>query len=526
MTLGGLALAVGILVDDATVEIENIHRNLGLGKPLVQAILDGAQQIAVPTFVSTLSHLHRVRPGRLPRPAPRSTSSRRWPWPSSSPCWRRTCSRARSCRRMVRLPAGRRGRTATADGGRRARPLRPDPRRFRAAVRAAARPRTSALAGTRAAAGARACSRSSACSPLSGAGAAALRRARLLPRRWTPASSACTCARRPARASRRPSRYFAEVEAAIRRDHPGGRDSSWCSTTSACPTAASTWRSATASTIGHGRRRDPGRAQARPPADSTPEYDGALRQELPREFPERDLLLPAGRHRQPDPELRPAGPDRHAGRRARPAGQHYAIAQRARRAGSRAIPGAVDVHLHQVVNAPELHVDVDRTRAAELGLTQRDVANSVLVSLSSSSGRWRRTTGSIRATASPIWSPCRRRSTGSTRSTRSIEHRRSTAATPGAAAAQQPRRRSSAGQRPAVVNHYERAAGLRRLRQRAGHATSAASPPRSSGSLAEFRPKLPPGNTITVRGQVESMDSAVRPAGPRADLRRRCSSTC
>ncbi len=55
MTLGGLALAVGILVDDATVEIENIERNLALGKEMKQAILDGAQQIAVPAFVSTLS---------------------------------------------------------------------------------------------------------------------------------------------------------------------------------------------------------------------------------------------------------------------------------------------------------------------------------------------------------------------------------------------------------------------------------------------------------------------------------------
>ena len=54
MTLGGLALAVGILVDDATVEIENIHRNLGMGKGIITAILDGAQQIAVPAFVSTL----------------------------------------------------------------------------------------------------------------------------------------------------------------------------------------------------------------------------------------------------------------------------------------------------------------------------------------------------------------------------------------------------------------------------------------------------------------------------------------
>ena len=53
MTLGGLALAVGILVDDATVEIENIHRNLAMGKPLKRAILDGAEQIAVPAFVAT-----------------------------------------------------------------------------------------------------------------------------------------------------------------------------------------------------------------------------------------------------------------------------------------------------------------------------------------------------------------------------------------------------------------------------------------------------------------------------------------
>ncbi|HKT93051.1 MAG TPA: efflux RND transporter permease subunit [Paraburkholderia sp.] len=55
MTLGGLALAVGILVDDATVAIENISQQLEQGKTLEQSILDGAQQIAIPTLVSTLS---------------------------------------------------------------------------------------------------------------------------------------------------------------------------------------------------------------------------------------------------------------------------------------------------------------------------------------------------------------------------------------------------------------------------------------------------------------------------------------
>ncbi|AKT41782.1 efflux RND transporter permease subunit [Chondromyces crocatus] len=54
MTLGGMALAVGILVDDATVAIENIHRNLGQRKPFIRAIVDGAQEIAVPALVATL----------------------------------------------------------------------------------------------------------------------------------------------------------------------------------------------------------------------------------------------------------------------------------------------------------------------------------------------------------------------------------------------------------------------------------------------------------------------------------------
>lgn len=55
MTLGGLSLAIGMLVDDATVEVENIHRNRGLGKPLTIAILDGAQQIATPALMATLA---------------------------------------------------------------------------------------------------------------------------------------------------------------------------------------------------------------------------------------------------------------------------------------------------------------------------------------------------------------------------------------------------------------------------------------------------------------------------------------
>ena len=62
MTLGGLALAVGILVDDATVEVENINRNIEQGKEIIQAILDGASQIAVPAAGIDSVDLHCLRP--------------------------------------------------------------------------------------------------------------------------------------------------------------------------------------------------------------------------------------------------------------------------------------------------------------------------------------------------------------------------------------------------------------------------------------------------------------------------------
>jgi CzcA family heavy metal efflux pump len=55
MTLGGFSLAIGMLVDDATVEVENIHRNQAMGKPVTVAVLDGARQIAVPAIVATLA---------------------------------------------------------------------------------------------------------------------------------------------------------------------------------------------------------------------------------------------------------------------------------------------------------------------------------------------------------------------------------------------------------------------------------------------------------------------------------------
>ena len=97
MTLGGMALAVGILVDDATVEIENVHRNFGMKKPIRRAILDGAAQIATPAFVSTLAICIVFVPV-LFLTGPAASLFTRWRWRSSSPCSPRTSCRGPWCR--------------------------------------------------------------------------------------------------------------------------------------------------------------------------------------------------------------------------------------------------------------------------------------------------------------------------------------------------------------------------------------------------------------------------------------------
>ena len=97
MTLGGLALAVGILVDDATVEIENINRNLAQGKEIIQAILDGAQQIAIPAFVFALFRSALFSFRCFSSQESRVTCLCRSPKPSFSRCWPLTFFPERWC---------------------------------------------------------------------------------------------------------------------------------------------------------------------------------------------------------------------------------------------------------------------------------------------------------------------------------------------------------------------------------------------------------------------------------------------
>jgi multidrug efflux pump subunit AcrB len=95
MTLGGLALAVGILVDDATVMIENIDAHLESGLELEPAIIEAANQIVIPTFVSTLC----ICIVWLPLFQLGGVAGYRWPKPSSLRCSPPSSSRARWCRR-------------------------------------------------------------------------------------------------------------------------------------------------------------------------------------------------------------------------------------------------------------------------------------------------------------------------------------------------------------------------------------------------------------------------------------------
>ena len=88
---------------------------------------------------------------------------------------------------------------------------------------------------------------------------------------------------------------------------------------------------------------------------------GQLRSRLQREVSGLDLFLPTRRHRDADSQLRPAGTHRHPGPglRSRPIRMRAEVHAEVAR-----VPGAVDVHMHQVVKAPDLHFDIDRGRAA------------------------------------------------------------------------------------------------------------------------------------------------------------------
>jgi multidrug efflux pump subunit AcrB len=495
MTLGGLALAVGILVDDATVEIENIHRNLGLGKRLVQAILDGAQQIATPAFVSTLSICIVFVPVVfLTGPAKYLFTPL-----ALAVVFAMLASYLLSrtiVPTLVRYlldseahePAD--GRAPSTIFGRIHAGFQRQFERLRTAY-------VGALENTL----------SRRTRVLVGFGVIAVSGLVLLPfvgRDFFPEVDTGQFrlhVRAPAGTRiEETEQIFANVEATIRRVIP--KDQIKLVIDNIGQPQPINLAFTDSVTLGPS---DGEILVGLNPEDHEPtaRWMKTLRETLPREYPGVTFFFqPADIVSQILNFGLPAPIDVQVTGFNQQATHEIALEAAARMAR---IPGAVDVHLHQVVNAPSLTVNVDRSRLAELGLTQRDVANNVLVTLSSSAvvapNYWSDPRSGINYIVA-VQTPQSR--------VDSVNNLMNTSVTPATAGPQQLLSNLATLERrevPAVISHsnvqpvfdvyanvQDRdlgsvAAGVQRI-------------------VAELGPKLPPGHTIKVRGQVESMNSA------------------
>jgi multidrug efflux pump subunit AcrB len=373
MTLGGLALAVGILVDDATVEIENFHRNRAMNKPVVQAILDGAAEIAAPAFVSTLCICIVFVPVSFISGAARSLFV-----PLGMAIVFAMLTSYFLSRTLVPTmehfllakespgESGSRGPIARAHGWIERGFERLRDAYSRALAAALARRRTF-VAGFLAFA------------------ALSLGLVPLLGQNFFPAIDAGQMRLHvrapPGTRIEETQRLFADVEARVRRIVPAGELAmalddigepvSGINLALGDPSMIST---------ADGEMLIALAANHHPTAD----YVRAIRRDLASAFPDAVFFfLPADISTQvlnfglsAPIDVRLSGPQRN-----QPAnvGLGREIARRIT-----AVPGAVDVHLNQVIDTPELLVTIDRTLASQVGLTTQQVASALLVSLSSS----------------------------------------------------------------------------------------------------------------------------------------------
>jgi multidrug efflux pump subunit AcrB len=495
MTLGGLALAVGILVDDATVEIENIHRNLGLGTRLVQAILDGAQQIATPAFVSTLSICIVFVPVVF------LTGPAKYLFTPLAMAVVFAMLASYLLSRTI-VPTLVRYLLATESHDRGAAPAAPGlfgrlheafQRRFERLCAAYVRTLETALARP---------GRVVAVFAL-----LVLSGLVLLPfvgRDFFPTVDTGQFrlhVRAPAGTRiEETEQVFADVEAAIRRMIP--KEEIQLVIDNIGQPQPINLGFTDSVTIGPADGEilvslNPERHQP------TERWMKLLRERLPREFPgvtfffqPADIVSQILNFGLPAPiDVQVTGFNQRA--------THDVAVELAARLAR--IPGAVDVHLDQVVNSPNLQVNVDRTRAAELGLTQRDVANSLLVSLSSSAvvspNYWSDPRSGINYVVA-VQTPQNR--------VDSVNTLLNTALTTGRPGPPQLLGNLATLQRrdvPAVISHsnvqpvFDVYANVQD-RDLGGVAADV------QKVVAELRPTLPPGHTIAVRGQVESMTSA------------------
>jgi CzcA family heavy metal efflux pump len=490
MTLGGFALAVGILVDDATVEIENIHRNLAMGKGLRQAILDGAQQIAVPAFVATLSISIVFVSVLFLDGAPRYLFTPMALAVGFSVMASYFLSRTVVPTMVQYLLPGEAHDEGSGFLGRFHqvfnRSFELSRERYVDALDWALGHRRTVFAAF---------------------SAALLSAALLAPfvgRDFFPKVDAgqirLHVTAPPGTRIEETERYFGRVEEAIRRIVPE-RERDVILDNIGVPqginlavTETSTISSADGEIL----------LNLRPDKQrGTASYMRELRRRLPRDFPElsfyfqpADIVSQILNFGLPAPiDVQIAGLNRDETYRAA-----RAIEQRIGR-----VPGAVDVHLHQVVDAPRLHLDVDRTRAAEVGLSQRDVANTVLVSLASSTlvtpNFWMDGRSGINYPVAVQVPP---------RLVESVDDLKATAlVTPGLSGPQLLGDLAAVDRRtaPVVANHSNIQPTFN-VRADVQDTDLGAVSGTIRRIVREYGAKLPPGSSITLRGQVESMDAS------------------
>src|SRR2546422_6964999 len=490
MTLGGLALAVGILVDDATVEIENVNRNMAQGKEILQAIMDGAAQIATPAFVSTIS-ISIVFVPLFFLSGPAAALFR----PLAMAVVFAVLASYLLSRTLV--PTMAHYLLAAASEGRRGPIERVSARfeavfeRFRGAYRDLL---ASALEHRRLVLGAAA-----------GVIALSLALVPFVGEDFFPTTDAGAFqlhVRAPVGTRVEQTELIvAGVERAIRRVIPPAELSLVLSNVginrnaiNLATSASATLNAADADVLVQlGSNR----------SGSTWDYVRRLRATLPNEFPgvtffavPADIVNQVLNLRLPAPlDVQVVGANKMA---------DYQTATRLAEQ-IRRIPGAVDVRVQQVANYPDLLFSVDRTLAQQMGLTQRQVASNLLVSLSSSAQTapnfWLNPQSGISYTVLVMTPPDK---------VTSFEGMTNTPVTaPGLSTPQlfgnlvTARRQTSLG----VVNHYN----LRPVSD-----VYAAPDQRDLGGvaadvdrvIAQMRPSLPKGTNIVLRGQVASMRSS------------------
>lgn len=502
MTLGGLALAVGILVDDATVEIENIHRNLGQGKPLKQAILDGAQQIAVPAFVSTLAICIVFVPVVFLSGAAKSLFTPL----AMAVVFAMLASYLLSrtlIPTMVLYLLRDEAKQYHADGefvaessglisGLIARvhngfnhSFEKLTARYQATLAWALQHRRAVVVSFLLF-----CGGSFVFLPFIGED--------FFP--TVDAGQFRLHVRAPSGTRlEETERIFAQVEDSIRRKIPA-EELNLILDNIGLPSIGINLAYSDSATVSlsDGEILVSLKEKHRP----TPEYVKQLRRELKAEFPDltfffqpADIVSQILNFGLPAPiDIQIVGRDK----------KNYEIARQIEQRIAR-IPGAADVHLHQVMDLPELLVNVDRTRAEQVGLSQRDIAGNVLTSLSSSSqtapNYWLNPENGVSyfvAVQTPQYKMD------------SVDKLKNTPITGGHLPTPQLlsnlatiERRTSM----AVVNHYNVQPTFDIYANVQGRDLGGVAR-EIDRVLAEFQPKLPRGTTLVMRGQVESMRSS------------------